>query len=229
MKTGYSQISETLSSNTLFHFTRSLDNLKSILSAGLKISYVPEELPGIEQLYFAPMVCFCDIPLGQIKTHLQHYGDYGIGIHKNICKKVRINPVFYMRNKTMLESLFPGNKINHVAISHVKRYRGRGFCGGKVAERLKFYDEREWRYVETNRFQLVSTWEEAVNQCKTRNIHNQSYLELSERLIEYLIVKNSTERNLMIDFIANNSKWTPLERNLLLTKLITATRIRKDF
>jgi hypothetical protein len=52
-------MSEIVSSNTLFHFIKSIDNLKGILSEGFRISYVPEKIAERDSknkgYYIAPM------------------------------------------------------------------------------------------------------------------------------------------------------------------------------
>lgn len=71
----------TLSANTLFHFTRTRETLINIL----KTRFYPR-LSLEENFFFSkmgdkiayPMVCFCDIPLSQIKNHTNSYGKYAI-------------------------------------------------------------------------------------------------------------------------------------------------------
>ena len=42
------------------------------------------------------MVCFCDIPLGQIDQHVKTYGKYGLGMSKEWAMKNGITPVRYI-------------------------------------------------------------------------------------------------------------------------------------
>jgi hypothetical protein len=87
-----------ISANTLFHFTSSLESLKSILKNGLFVRYSLENYTGLfsEKTEIAiPMVCFCDIPLSQIKRHTKTYGKFAIGLSKAWGKNHRINPVIY--------------------------------------------------------------------------------------------------------------------------------------
>ena len=81
---------ETISSNCLFHFTNSAENLLNILENEFNPRYCLENLKFLDFSpkmtdYFEiaiPMVCFCDIPLSKIKTHISIYGNYGIGMKK---------------------------------------------------------------------------------------------------------------------------------------------------
>ena len=73
-----------LRSKTLFHFTKSLPDLKSILKNGFYPRYSLESiawmrLPKKDAVAF-PIVCFCDIPLGRISDHIRAYTSLGIGM-----------------------------------------------------------------------------------------------------------------------------------------------------
>lgn len=85
-----------VSSQTLFHFTKTTDAIKSILEGNFKPSYCLEKIPFAEFSVGVPMVCFCDIPLTQTKNHISEYGDYAIGLKKHWGIKNKLNPVFYI-------------------------------------------------------------------------------------------------------------------------------------
>jgi hypothetical protein len=63
-------MNKTVSANTLFHFTNSMDNLKGILTHGFYPCYsiedlsvfVPKDIFKEEIRHAIPMVSFCDIP-----------------------------------------------------------------------------------------------------------------------------------------------------------------------
>ena len=82
-----------VSSNTLFHFTRDYDTLTKILKG---MSFWPRYCQefGWNSGFAVPMTCFCDIPLSQIKNHIDTYGSYGIGMSKEFAIKNEINPIF---------------------------------------------------------------------------------------------------------------------------------------
>jgi hypothetical protein len=93
-----------ISSNTLFHFTRSKDNLLSILRNNFypqlcyenfygTIFNSPQGAVGFEKA--VPMVCFCDLPLSQIEKHTKNYGEYALGLTKEWAVRNKINPIIY--------------------------------------------------------------------------------------------------------------------------------------
>lgn len=75
-----------LSSTSLIHLTSSLDNVFQILKEGFKIKYCYERVysKAIDKHLDAafPMLSFSDIPLSELKSHLDSYGAYGIGLTK---------------------------------------------------------------------------------------------------------------------------------------------------
>lgn len=166
------KLSENLSSKTLFHFTRTIENLIGILEGGFKPNYclekteylADEELSGFEMAY--PMVCFCDIPLSKIKKHIGDYGNYGIGLDKNWGNRKNFSPViytsknaktsvnyenlihWYRRNYNNIEtkeSKFINNIISDF-LMFTKPYYGEFNINGKKKNK-RFYDEREWRWI----------------------------------------------------------------------------------
>ena len=95
---------ETLSSNTLFHFTNGVDYLEGIIKNGIIPRYSFEDLSmykwyrdgqnTVPQIGI-PMACLCDIPLSKVKYHLSWYGEYGIGIDKKWGMSRGICPILY--------------------------------------------------------------------------------------------------------------------------------------
>lgn len=114
----------SLSASTLFHYTKSIENIFGILEHGLYPSYCFESgmMPIAivsntkeiidPKLYFGnepkgiPMVSFCDIRLSQIQEHSKKFGSYAIGFKKSFSTKNlrrwRVNPVLYLENTNSL-------------------------------------------------------------------------------------------------------------------------------
>jgi hypothetical protein len=87
-----------LSPDTLFHFTGSFSNLLSILEKDFYPRYCYEDIIGKA----SPMVCFCDILLSQVKTHINTYGPYGLGMSKDWAYGKKLNPVLYVTKTSQL-------------------------------------------------------------------------------------------------------------------------------
>lgn len=97
-----------ISSNSIIHYTDSLENIESILSEGFRIKYCAERLFGETTNSYAahPMVSFCDIPLSQSHKHFKSYGNYGIGLSKEWAKEKGINPVLYIDENSSISKTF---------------------------------------------------------------------------------------------------------------------------
>lgn len=85
----------SISTNSVVHYTDSIEKLKGILEEGFRLKYCVEKfefIPGEEQKIVYPMVSFCDIPFTEIKNHVESYGYYGIGLTKKWAKEKKAKP-----------------------------------------------------------------------------------------------------------------------------------------
>lgn len=103
----------SLSSNTLFHFTNSAENLINILASGFSPRFCLEQF-GANHLMSGkstntkeedweeaiPITCFCDLPISHISSHLEFYGSYGIGLSKNWGIKNGLTPLTYIHENS---------------------------------------------------------------------------------------------------------------------------------
>jgi len=163
----------TVSANTLFHFTSTIENLRGILRSDFLPRYSVEDLSvlspkGTSDATFSfaiPMVSFCDIPLSQVASHMAIYGNYAMGMRKNWGKSNKIAPVLYTYRRSrvaasvvrLLAAPAPLASLGRdksvvlrqfpELLCFVKAYEGTLVHNGKTRRRHRFYDEREWRYV----------------------------------------------------------------------------------
>jgi hypothetical protein len=158
------------------------------------------------------MVCFCDIPLSQIKEHIYKYGRYGIGLSKEWGRRNGLNPVFYMRGGSALSKSIEaiiGNLLEAQrttlsgipdalknVVRYMKPYSGYFLRGVKKTKRIKFYDEREWRYIPTESGPNVKF---ALNESEYRNS-------------EMLEVANSVLKNTSLHFEPSDIKYVIVKR-----------------
>lgn len=260
-------MSDNISTNTVFHFTRSIDNLESILNNDFYPQFCFEDIfgtisgiPGVEKAI--PMVCFCDIPLSQVRKHIKTYGEYAIGLSKRWAIKQKINPVLYAYPNSDFT-----NKINNAlfilaqheqniglsenkmsdhfiaAIQYVKPYEGSLWRDRQWSkEKIRFYDEREWRYIphskSTNIPVLMLKKDPEKDYAKALEDLNRSIIEgESLRLsfqpndIKFIIVKHENEILSMIDKVINikRDKFSYKDVQILTTRIISMDSIKENF
>jgi len=252
-----------ISSETIFHFT-TLENLKGILASGFYPRYSVETLlfedkVPLETAY--PMVCFCDIPLSQVKQHLTTYGNYGIGMSRKWACDYRLNPVMYLKTGARLSEWLLRMVENCAKLSaaedpfvrefkagllfmlrHIKPFEGRS---DKTGTWVKFYDEREWRYIpylfrdkdgKQSFPETLIKKEELSNpeliQKKNAEMENFA-LGFHPDDIKYIIVKTEAERLGMVSFLrqvkTEHYHYEEAIVNVLTSRIISSEQIRSDF
>lgn len=236
------KISENISSETLFTFTGKLDYLIGMLRDGIKPRFVFERLPYKEYHYIIPVKCFCDIPLGKIKSHLEWFGNYGLGIKKSFLQAHGTTPIMYVHEKS--DRIF--NTIDKFSMDELKKMpslpllkRDFGWDykenenGIYIKKQRKFYDEREWRYVPLDTEIEVGkgmTIENGLRYAKMKNdIHlNIKPLKLEPSIIEYIIIYDRNEfeklRKALFDLYKDNNVYEEM-----LSKILIAKQVLRDF
>lgn len=251
-----------ISANTLFHFTSSMENLLSILTDEfrprfcLENSYVltAGRMPEHEQHeHGIPLVSFCDLPLSQIGFHLSVYGDYGIGMTKSWGRAQGISPVLYMYPEGSLSSTFSdllilGDRETDLELKEkwallifdfacfVKPYEGNLWREGGELPNIRFYNEREWRFVPS----LPAGFHKYLSKpdfldSEIRNAANEKLKEVARisfepNDIKYLIVRREDEIVPLIREIERiKGKYGFDDVALLSSRVISAEQIRTDF
>jgi len=238
-----------VSSNSLFHFTNSAEHLFSILRKNFIPRYCPEVIKFGENIIecAVPAVCFCDIPLSQIKNHLDVYGFYGIGLYKSWASENGINPVIYLEKKSNLsqniDSIFSdlamikGEREDKAmgalvqTLCHLKAYSGDFVKNGTKHPDYKFYDEREWRFVPSEATVLVKDeYQNNVIKHKYNMAIENNKLIYHPDEISYLIIKDSNELMPMVESLKDiKEKYNREQVEKLITKIITSEQIMDDF
>lgn len=254
-----------ISSTSLFHFTSKFDTLVAILESDFMCQYSTEKFLGIVTNDQIPdlnkgvlMVCFCDIPLSNIDRHIEIYGSYSIGLTKDWAFKKKINPVIYCYpNSDISDAMFNLSRklikaesveeshinFHHFAniIQYVKPYSGDFVKSGKVYNSVRFYNEREWRYIpklkalpqnswlkinENNEDQLVE-----INKYILEKEFEQTKLKFNAEDIKYIIVKTEEEIPKMIETLSSmkTNKYSAKEIQFLMTKITSIEQISADF
>jgi hypothetical protein len=247
-------MSENVSSSVLFHFTGAMKNLVSILTDGFFPHYCPEyTLDAIDReaaskhmppTQAAPLVCFCDLPLSLIWSHLEEYGHYGIGLDKKWGLKMGVTPVFYTH--AMAQTRPPisrltaaANKSNdattlddmRLLAAYTKPFRGPAWRNDSV-KTVVFYDEREWRYVP-----IVDAGDalflgraDYTNVPKLRALHwkfkRKHVLRVSPDDIQYLIVPDDSHILRLVERL--QKLYNSRDATLVTTAIMTSDRIEAD-
>ena len=263
-----------LSSNFLFHFTKELNNIKSILINGFyprtckeNYSFLLTEIPREEAYYRLGMVCFCDIPVDLQGKHRKLYGNYGIALSKEWGISKGICPLMYIPLKTggirTLEQIAIQIKglllLNEKATnSHLVEEEIRKKLTGYTEElfgnfiqfmgywklyeegELRYYDEREWRYVYpwTTQKQIrhgdsnLLIGKDVDDEKKIQRLNNalaRNPLCFSTDDIEMIVVPTKEDSNNLVDFLQHrdnkqSSQWKSWD-NRILEMLINKIKI----
>ena len=245
-----------ISANTLFHFTRDYDTLLSILKSRFLPRLCLEQCLLVKKKWAIPMVCFCDIPLSSIAEHTIKYGGYAIGIKKSWAINKDVNPVLYVPEKSRFVSFGMGalksaRNLNQDSESEtisgitkqllsmfflMKPYEGEQEVNESV-QRIRFYDEREWRYVPPIiKGKKPWLWEDEFNNESKRDafntaINNKGYgVPFNPDVINYIIVNSEDEILPLMRAITEIKGGFSYESvELLKTKILSMDRIRQDF
>lgn len=231
---------QNLSSTTLFNFTDTFEHLVSNLKNGFYCGEIYEKLPlkNIISGYRVPMVCFCDIPLGQIKEHLGWYGNFAIGIRRDYARMHGINPVWYLHSDNLiLKRLY--NSKEHIELKespilpYIKQFLGYQKISDGTRKKKKFYDEREWRYIPQDniyRAELILKGKHIENEALVESNKKETFMPLKLETIEYIIVNNEENKTrlyeVLRDLSDNNSR---VSYEKLISSILTCNQIRKDF
>jgi len=260
-------ISQTLSANTLFHFTNKIDDILNILHVDFYPHYC------LENYYFyhsrrllewaLPMVSFCDIPLSQIKNHIQYYGRYGIGLNKQWGITQGIGPVLYAHKNSLTvkyiddiyDTVVRGGfyKMTKVEtdvfqsyyhlLCYIKPYEGKLWRRGRYLDRpVRFYDEREWRYVPPINLKVGSADKDIlpslikshflddVRREAANNKMKRYRLAFEPKDIKYLIVVKEKEILPFKHQVEEIKRvFSDDDKEILVTRIISMEQILHDF
>lgn len=252
-----------ISTNTLFHFTNSLQHVISILTHDFRPHYslenlnvlapMDEYLPSLE--FAIPMVCFCDIPLSAAAQHMAVYGSYGIGLTKEWGRNHGIAPVLYTypdsgvakRLRDLVKGLF-NEPIDTVDAENVqdhffdfscfiKPYEGHLTRSGRYKDQVRFYDEREWRYVSRSmegeyRYGLTKQEFAAddLREAAQKDIFDRDRVKFVPSDVKYVILAKESEILKLIQKIERvKGRYAHNEVKVLTSRIISAEQIESDF
>ena len=217
-------IQSELRANVLCNYMQKQEYLDLILrNQAIVPRYVIEPLDylalgNVKRICF-PMTCFCDIPFSKVSTHMSHYGEYGIGLDKEVTKnKHGIQPIHYINEKSPLCNDFchvfkkfynsepmidtPEETLLDYLLTtllYMKPIQGwEKDKNGDLEQRI-YQDECEWRFIPQNPFSsgLPFILPQEETNDRARNIysdalleHEEYWLRFSWEDVRYIIVPN---------------------------------------
>jgi hypothetical protein len=225
------------------------------------LSFMLIDISPLEKLEIAiPMVCFCDIPLSQSRAHMENYGKYGIGLSKKWGIKNKICPILYAHDNSAItfsinemqdkilsfgvntifnkqtDSDFIGKFLGDLywISSFVKPYDG---ILSKNGKEVRFYDEREWRYVpklpdEFSPLRLTKAQYSDPNMKSSaiEKLRENSILKFEPSDIKYIIVQKEDEIIEIIKEIERiKIRYDDNQKKLLCSRVISSDQILEDF
>lgn len=238
-------------SDNLFHFTRNIDNLKSILLNGFMPRYCREDVewymgscPKRFKFMAYPIVCFCDIPISRILKHTASFGEYGLGMSKKWGISKGLTPVIYVTkksavprvtnylarnityNETDKELEEKANVLWHL-IALTKPITGKVKKDNGIFD-VDFYQENEWRYVPSEKWPILFDNEFGEKKDASNIKLECQKITFIAKEVEYIFVKNNQEILEMFDFIHEKLHMSKDNKKILSTKIISLETLRRD-
>lgn len=241
-----------LSSNTIIHLTREKESLRGILEGNFRIHYCKELVALDSDTYDMriPMVSFCDIPLSEIKDHIDKYGCYGVGLTKAWAVRNGLNPVLYIEPKSMLarsynkafaalvvdvedDSFTDVQQSFTDVLRYIKNYQGQLSRKGRLVDDYRFSDEREWRFVPapTESCEMIMTDEQYLKEQTTVQASLEPLrLRFEPNDIKYIIIQSDSEISEFLDLLrsAKGKTYAYNDVERLMTRILTTEQIKGD-
>lgn len=244
------------SANSLFHFVKTYEYLETIIkNKKLPLWYVEENIEYLSidniQSIYIPMKCFCDINFHKIKTHMNYYGEYGIGFSKLWGIKHGIQPVQYINQYSYLATQYKesysaaivdSNSINDeianylsAHIMYMKPLVGEQNDVLGETHHKYFSDESEWRFVfDTSNLSGCKQFYLGNEFTSVESLNNIIFEKYSEGIsfdysdVKYLIVKTNDDFDKIISLL-NKRLSDERELSKLISKIIVWDESRSDF
>ena len=244
-----------LSSNTIIHFTKTKESLEGILTNNFKVHYCKEAIVLANQplTFHVPMVSFCDIPLSEIKNHIDKYGEYGIGMTKQWAERRGLNPVLYVENNSDLSKSYRTAYFDYFGrekkvidlnkhekcvmdiVRYIKNYQNDLIRSDGVIKDYRFSDEREWRYVPSydRSFSMIVAADDITNEAQKDAIQlklKDESLVFEPEDIKYIIIKDDSEISDFLDLLrrSKGTKYSYNDVERLMTRILTTEQIKTD-
>lgn len=233
------------SANALFHSKKKLKWLLQDLKNNYFIPrYVFEDIGylNVKPKYLAiPMVCFCDVFLGNLSKHIKIYGRYIIGFKKSWGEENKLQKILYLNEDSIIDrtlkstfssALSSGNVSDgekNMVLQFLKFIKP--IWGIQDGKEIYYPDDSEWRFVPEfaeNDFPDLLPFDiynpSAVqNYNDVLNSESSPYkIKFTDDDIKYIIVPDKRSLNSLINFLKKE------QREELLAKVLLWKDIKED-
>lgn len=225
-------------SQSYFHYTQNLSSLVSILQGGFLGHYCREEFRYNKQIIniYIPMVSFCDIPLAHIPFIT--YGGFGIGMSSVWGNAQKLTPICYFpKDDGCPLTAFISKQANDYSTRLQKQRKTSGIVPAILA-----YAKPRYKYTTSGHRAdnyIEKEWRKAYLDCSVDlSMHGQPcekmHLKFTYDQIDFIIVPDNVQRQLLIDFISDFSRigGNSLSSSQVLSvisKIITIEEIKKNY
>ena len=194
-----------------------------------------------------PMVCFCDIPLSRVSSHVKLYGGYGLGMTRQWAEQNALSPVLYLvpngpLTTTVLSFIREQISTDDAAVRESRYQRIRHLhayvkptTGEIDGETREFFQESEWRFVPADRRIQDHLHPLAFNdQAQLDAAHETTRLYAMLRFkpddIQHILVQSEQEVADTAMFVWLNFNFgTERERLTLISKISSLESIPRDY
>lgn len=245
------------SARSLFHFVDKQEYLLEILEFQALIPrYCREDVAYLNIKFKSlayPMICFCDINLHKITSHVEFYGKYGIAFSKNWGIQNKIQPIQYINENSPIQADFQEafnaslnsevNDLTHdfllTQMCYYKPLYGKMIRKdkktGNIEEvRRTFTDECEWRYIpKVSSYKLKSVLME--NEEFLRDDYNNALkkankccLKFNWNDIRYIIIESNDDFNKIVSILEAKIKDKDIKHRII-SKIIIWNEMEGDF
>jgi len=80
------------------------DNIKAGNASGVCMRVCPKAKLSSNEMFYPEVVCFCDIPIGDLNIHIQKYSPFGLSFEKKFIVQHGGSPVYYVPKEAAVKA-----------------------------------------------------------------------------------------------------------------------------
>ncbi len=101
----YQLLLKILKEGKLIHWRNELIKIRGV--PGTTMEFNPKAKVSENEMFNPGMICFCDIPIGDLNIHIRKYSPFGLSFAKHFIVQHGGSPVYYISGKTpIIHSMF---------------------------------------------------------------------------------------------------------------------------